>query len=210
MGNSQFDRINNLNTIDSAAADDLLLAWDTSGGATRSMSVAVLQAYLNASALNPLPAAYSLDAQNRVAGPVALPAAAVTYILPTIASEQGAPSYNAATGTFTTPFDGVYEFILTANVDVPTGNRAVYLGIKYFNGTVYVPSQYGCRSASVRNNEIGQATFSGTLKFPKNTKIQFDVWCDATVNVKTNVLAGSSGAYTAVAARLLLTGIETE
>jgi hypothetical protein len=210
MGNSQFDRINNLNTIDSAAADDLLLAWDTSGRATRSMSVAVLQAYLNTSALNPLPSAYSLDTQNRIAGPVALPTAATTYLSPTIASEVGTPSYDVLTGTFTTPFDGVFNFVLTLNIDVPSGVHTVFMGIKIFNGTSYVPSQYACRSASVRNTEVGQTLLNGTLKFPKNTKLRFDVWCDSGVNIKTAVLPGSSGAYTAAASRMLLTGVETE
>lgn len=153
---------------------------------------------------------FYLDAQNQSLGAIALPTSATTFIWPTIMTSYGDIGYDTSTGTVTINKTGVYTFNFTYNVVVPSGTRSVFSGAKIWNGTSFVPSRYSARAVSVRNNETGQAIFTSTNRFVAGTQIQFDTWCDNGVNIQAVTPVGGASGYTIPAARILITGVESQ
>lgn len=156
-------------------------------------------------------ASYYLDVQSQSLSSVPLPTSATTYVWPTIVTEFGAAStYSPASGTITIPFTGVFTFNFTYSTVVASGSHSVFSGAKVFNGSTFVPSRYSARAVSVRNGETGQAIFTSTNRFTAGTQLRFDTWCDSGVNVQGITPVGGSADYTIPAARLLITGVETQ
>lgn len=155
-------------------------------------------------------ASYYLDAQNQSVTNVAVPTSASTFIWPTVVSELGAAVYNNTTGTFTIPFTGTYTFVFMYNAVATGATRILSSGAKIWNGTSFVPSRYSARTISVRANETGQTLYVSTNRFTAGTQLQFDLWCDASINIISQNPSGAAGAYTVPAARILISGTETQ
>ena len=205
-------KINELNISQDVTDNDLIPIYDVSAGATRAVTVKSL-ADLIVSDMDAPPGvvvSYFLDVQSQSASLVALPTSATTFIATTIASEIGGASYNATTGTLTIPFTGIYTLTFSFNTVIPSGTHSVFTGAKLWNGSSFVPLRYSARVVSVRINETGQAIFTSTNRFTAGTKLQLDGWCDSGVNIQSITPVGGSTNYTVPAARILLSGVETQ
>jgi len=130
---------------------------------------------------------------------VALPTTPTLFVLPTVVVNDGFV-YNTTTGEVTLDTSGTYTLIMTLNCTPSAANKNIYAYFEYDIGSGWTIDQYSARQQTLFNNATEQIVLTESSYFRAGTKLRFYIWSDATVDLETVDLPGTTPGTVTIAA----------
>ena len=130
---------------------------------------------------------------------VTLPTTATVFVAPTVSYNDGF-TYNTTTGVVTFSYSGSHTLTLVLNASPSAANKNVYFYIEEDTGSGWTPVQYSARLTRLANAVETQVTLVASQYYAVGTQLRFYIWGDATVNLKTTDLPGTTAGTVTLAA----------
>ena len=136
----------------------------------------------------------------------ALPTTPTIFKPSTIAYNDGF-SYDSATGEISINTNASYSINITFNAMPSASNKNIYFYVEEFNGSTWSIKQYSGRQLRLPNQEETIVGINASRYYVKGTRLRFYIWGDATVDLHTTNLPGTTpGTVLTPAYRFLMAG----
>lgn len=122
---------------------------------------------------------------------VVLPTTPTVFKPLTVAYNDGF-TYNSSTGELTLLNTGSYSISISFNALPSASNKNIYFYAEVNTGSGWSPIRYSAKELELINQQETQVNVNLAEYFPKNTKLRFNIWGDATITLKTTDLPGTT------------------
>ena len=121
----------------------------------------------------------------------ALPTTPTVYKAAITAYNDGF-QYDSSTGILTILNSASYAVSITFNAIPSASNKKIYFYAEVDVGNGWQILQYSAKQLELINQQETQLVITAAKYFPKNSKIRFYIWGDATITLKTSDLPGTT------------------